>query len=708
MSGGTSRGGGRGWYYKQKYGGGRSNGNQNSSPSQSGWSSQSSPGASGGNWSGPVSANDQGSIRSNQHLAQILQRIDGAQYGAYKDIKGMWRFLTGAGPQSRVEFDLFGDHIQSDAYAPPSRFRAVLPSSIAGFPASHYAARPLRLALSDYLLRVLYDYVSSRQLDRRADSSGGGWHGAKGGDFRVDRPGIQVLEQSAVRVHEDGKLEVRFTVGLPAQGRRILGQQASTILLQHLAAFLRTIHFSSLSHPGFSTRGVRLPPLPTYLDFILHDASLRAQVAAAGLVAFVPDGSILARNGGDSLDVLEGGVPFKSPESLRKSFVVEGLNPGSQKRVTGMGILKGVTLIAGGGFHGKSTLLTSLSLAHAPLTPMSGISLLVADPSTTFVRSEDGRAVCGTDISGFIGKLPGGRTTERFVTESASGSTSAAAALVEALETGAKTILIDEDTCATNFLVRDRRMQLLVGTDKEPITPLLFKIRNIVKEYDCSFILVIGGCGDYLDVADTVIALDAYEPKDVTSFAKHIALDIPTGLNLQSAGFGSFRRRVPFVPSANGNVAPAKRRLEDTTGVDGETGVDEEHTWDATAGSTSSHGRPGKTRIHTPFNVTLFGRELDLSSLQLTSVSQTRFISLAIPYLRDHVLSSAPPLGQLKWTVRMAVERLETDIEARGVEVVSQWFAEGRPEGDLARCRGVELAAALSRLRGVGHNWTQI
>ncbi|KAJ3312445.1 hypothetical protein HDU93_005036 [Gonapodya sp. JEL0774] len=243
-------------------------------------------------------------------------------------------------------------------------------------------------------------------------------------------------------------------------------------------------------------------------------------------------------------------------------------------------------------------------------------------------------------------------------------------------------------------------MQMLVGKEREPITPLLYKIRHIVREYDCSFVLVVGGCGDYLDVADTVISMDSYEPKDVTAHAKQIAQTYPTGLVLEGGNsFGTFRRRVPVVPDSSGTAAtPAKRSLD-------EAELDDQDEVDLDPPEVT--GRPVKTRIHTSSNVTLFGRELDLSSLQITSVSQTRFISLAIPYLRDHVLKSAPPPGQTHWTVRSVVDKLETDIERHGVEVVSQWFREGKPEGDLAKCRSVEVAAALSRLRGVGGKWGQ-
>ena len=60
------------------------------------------------------------------------------------------------------------------------------------------------------------------------------------------------------------------------------------------------------------------------------------------------------------------------------------------------------------------------------------------------VRAEDGRPVTGLDISPFINNLPRGRDTCQFSTEDASGSTSQAANIMEALEAEATSLLVDE------------------------------------------------------------------------------------------------------------------------------------------------------------------------------------------------------------------------------------------------------------------------
>ena len=177
---------------------------------------------------------------------------------------------------------------------------------------------------------------------------------------------------------------------------------------------------------------------------------------------------LLPRRSGVDDRPLEGGgvVPFRSPESLR--VVLQAPNAGS---VPGMGVPVGVTLVVGGGFHGKSTLLRALEAGVYNHRPGDGRERVVSDPDTVKVRAEDGRAVAGVDISAFIDGLPLGQDTHHFTTPNASGSTSQAATIVEALESGAHALLVDEDTSATNFMLRDRRMQSLVPKDAEPITP---------------------------------------------------------------------------------------------------------------------------------------------------------------------------------------------------------------------------------------------
>jgi len=102
--------------------------------------------------------------------------------------------------------------------------------------------------------------------------------------------------------------------------------------------------------------------------------------------------------------------------------------------------------------------------------------------------------------------------------------TSQAANIMEAVELGAKTFLIDEDTCATNFMIlRDEKMAQLVPNNMEPITPLLHKIKSLFNEKGIFSVIVMGGSGDSFTVADLVLWMDCYECKNVTTRAKEIA-----------------------------------------------------------------------------------------------------------------------------------------------------------------------------------------
>ena len=153
------------------------------------------------------------------------------------------------------------------------------------------------------------------------------------------------------------------------------------------------------------------------------------------------------------------------------------------------GFPQGITLIVGGGFHGKSTLLNALEAGVYNHKPNDGRELVITDPDVVKIRAEDGRSVSGVDISPFINNLPFGQETTQFSTENASGSTSQAANIMEALECEELLrMLVDEDTAATNFMIRDQRMQQLIAKDKEPITPFIDRVRQLYNEHNVSTI----------------------------------------------------------------------------------------------------------------------------------------------------------------------------------------------------------------------------
>jgi len=467
----------------------------------------------------------------------------------------------------------------------------------------------------------------------------------RSGEIEVESPGQEVLPQTAVQVDPSGGVEARFGVGLPAGGRRILGARAATLLTEHVPELVRGALLASAHDPSELVRHAETN----------EDADhLRASLAARGLIAFVADGAVLPRRSGVDDRPLEGSevVPFRSPDSLR--IVLEAPNTGP---VVGMGVPVGITLVVGGGFHGKSTLLRALEAGVYNHRPGDGRERVVSDPDTVKVRAEDGRAVAGVDISAFIDGLPLGQDTHHFTTPNASGSTSQAATIVEALESGARALLVDEDTSATNFMLRDRRMQALVPKDAEPITPFVDRVREIHETLGVSTVLVLGGSGDYLDVADTVVAMRRYEPHDLTAEARSVATANPTG-----------REREATTPLR----LPEPRVLE----------------------GSCLDPRRGRRAVHVKvpdLRTLLFGADtVDLAAVeQIVSRSQIRAIGDALALLaRAHHGS------------RRAIPDLLREVETRVTEGGLDALDERRP-GDLSSFRRHELAAALNRLRSL-------
>ena len=339
------------------------------------------------------------------------------------------------------------DHAQADPYASPSRARVQVGAAAAGFAPELFSTPARARALCDWLARAFGARVAGQRLDVRSDG-GGSWHGAKGGEVHMDAPAQHVLERTAVvlRRGPGGALEAveaRFTVALPAQGRSVLGRWAWDILGVAVPQLAQETLVAAKHDPA---------GLLAHCLSVENQHELRQSLRAHGLVAFVRDGAVLPRESGASDRPLgTAAVPFASPDELRVELPLH--NGGA---VTGMGIKAGVTLIVGGGFHGKSTLLAALKAGCYDHVPGDGREFVAVDPAAMAIRAEDGRCVGDADVSSFIANLPQGKDTRRFSTADASGSTSQAAATVEAVEAGARCLLLDEDTCATNFMVRLR------------------------------------------------------------------------------------------------------------------------------------------------------------------------------------------------------------------------------------------------------------
>lgn len=450
-------------------------------------------------------------------LLDQLRHADGRPYGFYKKVAGAWDY---------GDFTLAIDHVQADPFAPPTALRAYATPQAMGLPEEALASPDARLAAADFLARAFDEAIRAR--------------GAR--DVSIARAGALILQRSYASVLPD-RVEVRFQAKLPARGRTILGKSAARLFDVDVPNVVMDC-FDFVSHDPDTTRkrSRLLAHIASYED---HRA-LQEQLEANGWVTFVADDSLLARRSGVSEAPLtgDGVVAFRSPDSLRASVSLPHAGD-----VSGMAIPRGLTLIVGGGYHGKSTLLEAIARGVYAHVPGDGRELVATDPSATKVRAADGRAVTGVDISAFISHLPGGIDTTNFSTENASGSTSQAASIIESLQLGARSLLIDEDTSATNLLIRDTRMRDLVAADKEPITPLVDRVSSLTGA-GTSLIMVVGGSGAFLDAADRVLMMDNYRCLDVTERAKQVAADLPRPRTDAPASWDS----APRVPLAKARV----------------------------------------------------------------------------------------------------------------------------------------------------------
>lgn len=565
-------------------------------------------------------------LKSLKDLSKILNNIDGKGYKAYKDIRGQYKGQN---------FVLSIDYVQGDPFASPSRIRVTVPNDKAKFPSELYN--------TPYKLKGAVDFLSrtfSKNINRIYKNVGGS---GKSGTLSIGHCGQEIIERNYVIINED-IVEARLELGLPAAGRRILGEKAEYIFIEVIPKIVEaSLFFNSINKYDLYNK-VRLTEDQYFL---------RKEIEERGLIAFVANESILPRESGVSQRPLfKNVVPFKSP----KEYEVEIKLP-NYGVIKGMGIPQGVTLIVGGGFHGKSTLLQALELGVYDHISGDGREYIVTIEDAVKIKAEDGRNVEKVNISPFINNLPMGQNTTRFSTENASGSTSQATNIIEALEVGTDLLLIDEDTSATNFMIRDGRMQQLVIKEKEPITPFIDKVQNLYEEKGISTVLVIGGSGDYFEVADHVIMMDEYIPKDVTKKAKEIIkkLEAP--------------RKTEETSRENEDI---KRILLKSTFTKGKKGV-----------KIKSRGRN---------NITYNKMDINLQDLeQLIHSDQTNAICFILQYIMEKVVDG-------RMTLVEAINKVYKDINTKGLDIVSPY--KGHP-GNMVLPRKYEIAATLNRFRSL-------
>ncbi|MDP4551676.1 ABC-ATPase domain-containing protein [Alkalihalobacillus macyae] len=558
-------------------------------------------------------------------LKNTLEKIDGKGYKAYKDIRGSYLF---------PDYTLSIDYVQGDPFANPSRIRIIIPRRKTIINSECDLTNVRRIRTEDEIARKVAFTIQKQQS--RTKGTG------KSGLIFIDAPGQKVIERSAVTITND-MVTICLSIGLPAQGRRVLGRQAQQMLFHQLQEIV--------SNSVFSLKKDKIMKA-LYLSDQQH--AIRKHLVDNGFVSFVANDAVLPRESGISdRPMKDQAALFQSPTQMEVSLTL----PHREEPIKGLAIKEGITLIVGGGYHGKSTLLRAMEHGVYDHIEGDGREFVISNENAMKIRSEDGRKVTGVDISPFIQNLPYGKDTSSFTSENASGSTSQAANIIEAVESGSKALFIDEDTSATNFMIRDYRMQQLVAKEKEPITPFIDRVKQLYTDHGISTVLVMGGSGDYFDVADHVILMENYLPYDVTDEAKRISHE-NTYVRYKegSERFGEMRRRVPAKTSLN-----------------------------------SQSGKKAKVAAKGLHHIIYGNTDLSLHQIeQLVDPSQTRLAADVLHYLERNNL-----LGE--YTIPELLDFIEDRMNNEGIGAFSLF--QNQLPGDVARIRRSDMAAVLNRLR---------
>ncbi|MDI9588021.1 MAG: ABC-ATPase domain-containing protein [Acidobacteriota bacterium] len=554
---------------------------------------------------------------SDEDLIRRFHEIDGRNYGQYKSVVGDYDY---------GDFSLHIDRVQSDPYAPPSQLRVTSDPKRMGIPEDLLETRDQCIAVADFLAREFARNSSKTQ------------------ELRIAKCGQEILERSYSSV-DKSTVEIRFQCQFPARGRTIMGRSMARLADVDIPyAVMDTFDFIS------EDAAEHLENLRKHVETYVDYCALQSALTENDWIAFVANDSILARRSGISDYPMDDAVRFTSPESLAETVSLPHAG-----EVIGMAIKPGITVIVGGGYHGKSTLLNAMQRGVYAHVPGDGRELVALVPDAMKVRAEDGRSVTSVDVSAFINDLPGGAETTSFSTENASGSTSQAASIVEAVELGCPVLLVDEDTSATNLMIRDERMRELVADDKEPITPFVDRIAGLSKA-GVSTVLVMGGSGDYLDVADLVLMMDTYEARDVTERAREVVSTQPRE-RTDLSDFPAVKQRVP---------EPLK-----------------------------AHGGKAKTRSRGVDNISLDRQDIDVSDVeQIVDPGQTEAIAWAIRALTDSEKATA---FNGETTLADALINLDEIMNQHGLDGL------GGPNKSafMVRPRRIDIAAALNRYRSL-------
>lgn len=561
-----------------------------------------------------------------RRLEQLLRENDHRPYPAYKSLKGRYDF---------PDYVLSIDHVQGDPFAAPSSLSIHMSEKQHGFPVEYINEKHRRIMLQDYLLRGF-----GRELQRYSHKAGGS---GKSGTLSVSKCGQEVLERSALVIDpKDGSMVLRFSAGFPAAGRTTLAMELKKMLYEYVPSCVsKSLRYAAINKEE----------LKKWIALADDQKAIREQLKDKGLAAFVANDSVLPRKSGVDERPMAGAVKFISTKEDEVTLTLP-----DNRSITGLGIKEGVTLIVGGGYHGKSTLLKALERGVYNHIPGDGREYVITEDSAMKLRSEDGRSIKQLDISAFIRNLPSGKDTVNFTTEDASGSTSQAATTVEAILAGSRTLLIDEDTSATNFMVRDALMHKVIHPGEEPIIPFIGRMRQLYEEHGVSTILVAGSSGAFFDVSDTILQMKEYNPINITDKAKEAAKEYLDAGNMTDKVVFKKDERIPY---PNKEVTESRKVKVRGSGTD---------------------------------SVSLNHESVEIRFVeQVVDNEQTNLLGAVLRKLEERYFNGKKPLVE-------CVNELYSGLVSRGFEAASP---QGQVPGNYAMVRIQELWAMVNRYRGL-------
>jgi len=550
-----------------------------------------------------------------------LLTLEGKPYQAYKSLEGTYRF---------ERFVLSLDRVAQDpGISSPMRVR--VDQAEARFPTDLWSTRTRKVALEDFIARRWHETIRKVM---RAPHAGRGAYGIEAG-------GQQILERTACRITEDW-LEIRGTITWPSDARKTAPKIAQAMMTEDVPQLIDGALIYGNHNPSAVQRHVQLA----------EDAeALRGQLVEHGLIAFIADGAVLPREHTSGKPVLSHLVTWQSPPELRVTLTLPHRGP-----VTGLGVPRGITVIIGPPFSGRSTFIHALAACVYPHIPGDGREFSATVADAVLVTAEEGRRIEGVNLHPFITHLRTGEDVAQYRTEQAAPLLSQAAALVEVLEAGCSALLIDEDSSAPALLAQDTLLGRLVPSGGQ-VVPLVDLLRPLYEEHGISSVIVSSAGSDYARVADTIIAMDGFHPSVVTAQAKQLVAGSEGSETRRP--FGGIHHRVPLPEGVN-----------------------------------QLQGRKLRPELPGPRDVVMLGREVvDLSRVaQLAEPAQTRAAGAAIIYAAEQGYVDGSR------TVREILALVDSDISQRGLDVLEPADA---PAGDLARPRRQEMAAALNRLRSL-------